>query len=335
MQEKQYSLFELNHHIKNIIKTGTDAAYWVRSEISEIKVNTNGHCYLELVEKDEKSDYPKARSRATIWASAFRMIRPYFESTAGTALSAGIKILVKVTVDFHEVYGLSLNIIDIEPSYTVGELALKKQEIISRLTEEGVIDMNRELEFPVLPKRIAVISSKTAAGYGDFADQLLNNAYGFKFHIKLIQAFMQGEEAESSVIEALETIHRHIDLFDIVAIIRGGGAQADLAYFNNYRIALHVAQFPLPVLTGIGHEQDDTVVDIVAHRRLKTPTAVAEFLVSCFIDTEEQLNLLAGELVRHVASGIDSGKKKIAGTGFSECAVFGLPSGLTALSALP
>ena len=310
------SLYELNQQIKSVIKNATEPAYWVFAEISELKINVSGHCYIELVEKDEKTENLKARSRATIWSSTFRMVSSYFESSAGIPLSPGIKIMVKVTVDFHEVYGLSLNIIDIEPSYTVGELARKKQEIISRLIQEGVFDMNRELDFPGLPKRIAVISSETAAGYGDFTDQLLNNEYDFQFHVKLFPAYMQGEDAENSIIHALENIHRYEDFFDIVVIIRGGGSQADLSCFNNYRLALHVVQFPLPVITGIGHEQDETIVDLVAHLQLKTPTAVAEYLISCFLDEFEQLNELTSRLVRQTNERVEKENARISQIGY-------------------
>ena len=300
MQSPQLSLFELTKKIKSIIQDGVEPAYWVIGEISEIKVNASGHCYIELIEKNEKTDYLKAKARATIWSTAYRMIRPYFETSTGTRLAAGIKVLVRVTVEFHEIYGLSLNIIDIEPAYTLGELARKKQEIINRLTEEGVIDMNRELEFPRLPKRIAVISSKTAAGYGDFKDQLLNNEYGFAYHIKLFPAIMQGDETEQSVIYALEQINHNESFFDVVVIIRGGGSQADLASFDNYRVALHMAQFPIPVITGIGHEQDETIADLVAHTSLKTPTAVAEFLISKYLDEDELLNEMTAEITEIV-----------------------------------
>ncbi len=310
------SLFELNRRIKNILKDGTEPAYWVFGEISELKINASGHCYIELVEKDEVTENLKARSRATIWSSAFRMISSYFESTASIPLSPGLKILVKVTVDFHELYGLSLNITDIEPSYTVGELARKKQEIIDRLIQEGVFDMNRELDFPRLPKRIAVISSETAAGYGDFTDQLLNNEYHFQFLVRLFPAYMQGDDAESSIISALESIHRYEDIFDAVVIIRGGGSQADLSCFNNYRLALHVAQFPLPVLTGIGHEQDETVVDMVAHTKLKTPTAVAEYLVSCFADEFDLLSDWIYRLVQHTEERIEKENSNISNLGY-------------------
>ncbi|MFO7655719.1 MAG: exodeoxyribonuclease VII large subunit [Bacteroidales bacterium] len=316
MRQDPLSLCELNLLIKNVIRQGLEPAYWVVGEISELKINASGHCYLELIEKNNKTDSLKARARATIWSSTFRMIKPYFESTTGTALSSGIKILVRATVEFHEIYGLSLNIIDIEPTFTIGELARQKQLIITRLTEEGVVDMNKYLEMPRLPRRIAVISSKTAAGFGDFTDQLQNNEYGFKFYLKLFPAFMQGEETEHSIISALEQIHRHDKYFDVAVIIRGGGSQADLASFNNYRLALHIAQFPMPVVTGIGHEQDETVCDIVAHTSLKTPTAVAEFLISKFLDEDEMLKemtiamsemvheKLAGESEKFIKTGI-------------------------------
>ena len=316
MHSEPFSLYELNQQIKGIIKNAAEPVYWVFAEISELKINASGHCYLELVEKDEKTEFLKARSRATIWSSTFRMIRAYFESTAGMELSPGMKVLVKVTIDFHEIYGLSLNIIDIEPSYTVGELARKKQEIINRLIEEGVVDMNRELDFPRLPKRIAVISSETAAGFGDFTDQLLNNEYHFRFHVRLFPAIMQGEDAENSIIHALENILRYEHLFDVVVIIRGGGSQADLSCFDNYRLALHVAQFPLPVLTGIGHEQDETVVDLVAHIQLKTPTAAAEYIISCFVNENEYINELAGQLIQLANEKVDKESDKISGMGF-------------------
>ncbi len=297
MNTEAISLFELNQHIKSIIKGNATFSYWIVAEIGDFKVNTSGHCYMELIEKDEKTDFLKAKAKATVWSSNYRIIKPYFETSTGTSLSTGIKIMVKVTVEFHELYGLSLNIIDIEPSFTVGELAMRKQEIINRLTDEGVIDMNKELEFPLLPKRIAVISSKTAAGYGDFINQLLTNPYQYKFHTKLFPAFMQGDEAEQSIISALERIHAYEHAFDLVVLIRGGGSKADLNCFDSYWLALHVSQFNLPILTGIGHEQDETIVDIVAHKKLKTPTAVAEYLISHFLEQDEYVNSLAVELL--------------------------------------
>ncbi|UCH14261.1 MAG: exodeoxyribonuclease VII large subunit [Bacteroidales bacterium] len=288
--KKHISLYELNQEVKKTLKNNLPEYYWVIGEISEIKVNNSGHCYLELVEKDELTDSLRAKARAIIWSSTFRMLQPYFETTTNIKLTKGIKVLVKAIAEFHELYGFSLNIIDIEPDYTIGELARTKQETIKRLVKEGVIEMNKSLPFPLLPQKIAVISSATAAGYGDFMNHIQNNPYNYKFYIRLFPAFMQGEEAETSIVEALDKIYKYEDFFDIVVIIRGGGSQADLSCFNNYWLSYNVAQFPLPVLTGIGHEQDESVVDIVAHTKLKTPTAVAEFLISVFQENENYIN---------------------------------------------
>ena len=302
MQQNSLTLLELNTEIKGILRDNTQKRYWVVGEISELKVNATGHCYLEMIQKDDNTDQIVARSRATIWAQTFRMIRPYFETTTGQAFTEGIGIMVRVSVEFHEVFGLSLSIHDIEPAFTLGELALRKQKIIDKLTREGVIDMNRELELPFLCQRIAIISSTTAAGYGDFVDQLKNNPYGFIFYLKLFPALMQGEEAERSIIEALNSIYRYESFFDAVVIIRGGGSQADLNCYNSYWLAYHITQFPLPVLTGIGHEQDDTVTDRVAHTRLKTPTAVAAFLTENLVQLEYVLNETVKEIIEGARS---------------------------------
>jgi exodeoxyribonuclease VII large subunit len=229
------------------------------------------------------------------------MLKPYFETTTQASFGPGIRIMVKVTVEFHELYGFSLNITDIEPSFTLGELALKKQQIIDRLVSEGVFEMNRKQSFPDVPKRIAVISSKTAAGYGDFVDQLEHNPFGYRFHIRLFQTVMQGDEAEHSIAQTFEDIFGQLSSFDAVVMIRGGGSQAELNCFNSYWIASHICQFPLPVLTGIGHERDETIADMVAHTRLKTPTAVAEFLVSKFRMADEQINELTDRLSDRLA----------------------------------
>ena len=305
MQADTLSLLELNDLIKGIIKSGTEKSYWIFGEISEIKVNYSGHCYLELIQKDKESDQIVARSRATIWSSTFRLLKPYFETTTGQPFMNGLAILVKTSVEFHEVYGLSLNILDIEPTFTVGELALQKQKVINRLTEEGVIGMNHELELPVLCQKIAVISSETAAGYGDFIDQLTRNAYGYKFYYKLFRAVMQGEEAEKSIIRAFDRIYQYESFFDAVVIIRGGGSQADLSCFNSYWLAYHITQFPIPILTGIGHEQDDSVADLVAHTRLKTPTAVAEFLVDHMAQAELLLHETVNDLIENTRNCLD------------------------------
>ncbi len=311
MKEKALSLLHLNKIIKNTLKESLPPTYWIIGEISEMTVNATGHCYLELVEKNSDTDLLIARARATIWASTFRMIEPYFRTTTGTSLKQGMKVLVRVSVEYHELYGLSLNIKDIDPGYTVGEMALKKQEIISRLINEGVVHMNKELKLPMLPKRIAVISSKTAAGYGDFMDQLHHNPFKYKFYTKLFPAFMQGDEAEKSITNALERIFQHENKFDVVIIIRGGGSQADLSCFDSYWLAYNVTQFPLPVLTGIGHEQDESVTDIVAHTKLKTPTAVAEFLIARFQQADELLLEMEESIVDLVSSFIQMEKEKL------------------------
>ncbi|MBN2522903.1 MAG: exodeoxyribonuclease VII large subunit [Bacteroidales bacterium] len=290
------SLLELNNTIKEVVDNNFAGSYWVTGEISELKINPTGHCYIELIQKAEMNDRIVARSRATIWVNTFRMIKPYFETTTNQSLSIGMGIMVKVSVEFHEVYGLSLNITDIEPAYTVGELALRKQKIVQQLDEEGVLHMNKELELPFLCQKIAVISSLTAAGYEDFHDQLVNNPFHFKFYLKLFPAIMQGEDAEKSIIEALEKVYHYESLFDAVVIIRGGGSKADLSCFDSYWLAYHITQFTLPVLTGIGHEQDDSVADLVAHSRFKTPTAVAAFLVDLFAGRYSELNRLQEEI---------------------------------------
>ena len=253
--------------------------YWVVAEINELQVNNAGHCFLELVEKDTASEKITAKARATIWAYHFRMLSPYFETISGQRLSVGLKVMLKASIEFHEIYGMSLNITDINPAFTIGDLALQRRAIIQQLMEEGVFGMNRELELPQAPQRIAVISSKTAAGYGDFVNQLHNNPYGYAFQHRLFQATMQGAEAEASIINALEDIFEIEERFDIVVLIRGGGSQSDLNCFNSYGLAACIAQFPLPVVTGIGHERDETIADMVACLPLKTPTAVAEFII--------------------------------------------------------
>lgn len=293
--EQRLTLSELNERIKNALLDAFPATVWVIGEISELKENRSGHCYLELIEKEK--DNIVARNRATIWSYTYRMLKPYFETTTGQPFIQGIKILVQASVEYHPAYGLSLNIRDIDPVYTLGDLALQRKEIIARLQQEGVFDMNRELELPLVPQRIAVISSKTAAGFQDFIHQLKNNEYGFVFYTRLFEAYMQGSEAAPSIIDALDRIFLMTDLFDVVVIIRGGGATADLSCFDNYELALHITQFPLPVITGIGHEKDDTIADMVAHTRMKTPTAVAEFIVSGAARFYERLLELEHELV--------------------------------------
>jgi exodeoxyribonuclease VII large subunit len=287
---ERLKLSELNGLVKKAISSNFAAPIWVIAEISELKSNRSGHCYLALIEKDENGDTVLAQARATIWSYTYRMLKPYFETTTGQQLVEGLKVLVSVSVEFHELYGYSLNIRDIDPTYTLGDMARRRLEIIARLKSDGVAEMNKELELPQVLQKIAVISSQTAAGYQDFVDQLVNNQQGYKFHVKLFPAIMQGNQAESSIIGALEQIYLYEGFFDAVVIIRGGGSQADLSCFDNYNLAYFITQFPLPVITGIGHEKDDSIVDLVAHTRLKTPTAVADFLIGSLFRFEQDLD---------------------------------------------
>jgi exodeoxyribonuclease VII large subunit len=283
------SLSELTGKVRQALKDSFRTPEWVVVEISDLKVNASGHCYLELIEKDSLNGKILARARGIIWAYSFRILKPYFETTTRHSLCAGLRVRMQVNVEFHEVYGFSLVIQDLDPTYTLGDLARHRAETIARLEKEGVINMNRELELTPVPQRLAIISSETAAGYEDFVDQINNNEQGFSFACHLFPALMQGEEAVSSILAALDSVNSHAACFDAVVIIRGGGSVAELSVFDDYWMACHVAQFPLPVLTGIGHEKDDSVVDLVAHTRLKTPTAVAEFLIDRVDSFESQL----------------------------------------------
>jgi exodeoxyribonuclease VII large subunit len=283
-------LYGLNCLIKQTLSKHLPGALWVIAEIVDIREARAGHCYLELVEKREGDDALIASSRATIWVNTYRVLAPAFEKATGKPLQNGMKVLVEVAVTFHELYGHSLNVKNIDPSFTLGELEQKKREVLAQLTRDGVIDMNRELPFPALPKSVAVISSPTAAGYQDFIDQLRGNAAGHAFYTCLFPALMQGAASAGSIIEALERVHEHLERFDVVVIIRGGGAQTDLSSFDSYDLAANVAQFPLPVITGIGHERDESIVDRVAYKNVKTPTAAAEFLLEAFRVAEAALD---------------------------------------------
>lgn len=277
---KEFSLLELNARVRDALQEALPERYWVRAEISEARIHPSGHCYLELIEKEESTGRTVAKARATIWATTFRLLRPWFEQSTGQLFTSGIKILVLVSPVFHELYGYSLTIHDIDPTYTLGDAARRRAAILQQLRDEGVADMNKELVWPPLPQRFAIISSPSAAGYGDFMNQLQNNPYGYRVYTALFPASMQGEQTERSIIEALDRIARHEELFDGVVIIRGGGATSDLNSFDSYPLAANVAQFPLPVITGIGHERDDTVIDLVANTRVKTPTAAAEWIIA-------------------------------------------------------
>ena len=287
------TLLELNGRVKSTLQFEMPDAYWVQAEISAISPSGQGHCYLELVQKDTTGRTFLAKAKANVWRNTWLKLKPYFEAETGESLKVGMKVLLQVTVTFHEVYGYSLVVLDIDPTYTMGDMARRRKEILDQLAKDGVIGLNRELEIPVLPQRIAVISSATAAGYGDFRNQLANNVYGFQFYVKLFQAAMQGDDVERSVIAALDAVAARMDDFDVVIIIRGGGAVSELSCFDSYNLAFNIANFPLPVITGIGHERDDTVADVVAHTKVKTPTAAAEFIINRVFDAAQVLETLA------------------------------------------
>lgn len=274
----QLTLFELNNLIKSQLETHLAPNYWVVAEISELRLNQKGHCYMELVEKE--NNFIQAKIRANIWSSTYRTLSGQFAQATGTPLKPGIKVLFNLSINFHEVYGLSLTVNDIDPNYTIGERSRLRDETIQRLQQEELIDKNKQLELPLVPQNIAIISSDSAAGYGDFMNQLEDNNRSYNFKTQLFTALMQGNEAVISIRTALKDIYESDMSFDVVVIIRGGGAKADLDSFDTYELARAISLFPLPVLTGIGHERDQTVADIVAHTSLKTPTAVAEFMIT-------------------------------------------------------
>lgn len=269
-------MLELNRMVRESIECEMPEEYWVEAELSECR-ETRGHCYMELIQKDELSATPVAKAPAKCWANKWLTIRPYFERITGQQLHAGMKVLLQVYPQFHEAYGFSWIVNDIDPTYTIGDMARKRQEIIKKLKDEGVFDLQKELRLPMFCQRIAVISSQTAAGYGDFCNQLADNPYGFKFETQLFPATMQGEGVEQSIINALERIY-DTD-YDCVVIIRGGGATSDMSGFNTLALAENVANFPIPIITGIGHERDESILDMVSHTRVKTPTAAAAFLI--------------------------------------------------------
>jgi len=300
------SLSELTSRIQETIRISFDTPVWIRAEISELRENPGGHCYLEFIEKDSASDALLAKTKATIWASTYRMLKPYFESSTGQTLRAGLNVLVAVSVEFHGVYGFSLNVRDIDPTFTIGEMAARRLKIIRQLEADGIVEMNKQLHLPELPQRLAIISSSTAAGYGDFCDQLKNDPSHFAFYTKLFPAIMQGDQAEASIISALEKVYEHIDLFDAVVIIRGGGATTDLACFDSYELALNCAQFPLPIIAGIGHQRDISILDMVAHTSVKTPTAAAEFLISALQQAENQVIDIIADIQSVIKNNIEN-----------------------------
>lgn len=309
--EEKISLLQLQERIKRGIEAAVPGAVWVTAEIGEINSHPSGHCYLDLVNYKDDGRGVAAKARGVIWSSTWRMLRPYFQSAAGVALSKGLNVLIKVQASFSSVYGLSLNVLDIDPSFTVGELELKRQQTIKRLKEEGCMEMNGLLELPALPRRIAVVSSPTAAGYRDFMKHLHNNEYGFGFFSELFVAQMQGDEAPDSIIAALEEIAGREGEFDVVVILRGGGAAMDLMCFDDYELAVNIAQFPLPVVTAIGHDHDYHIADMVSHTWLKTPTAAADFFVDIFMQQEQYLMHLFQRISLTLAQKISTERHRL------------------------
>lgn len=299
---KQYSLSELCQNIEEVLAEEFASTYWVRAEVASLSVR--GHCYMELVEKASTKNIA-AKVRATCWQQIYGILSPYFEAETGQKLSVGMQVLLEVEVSFHAVYGLSLNIVGIDPTFTLGDMARQRQETIQRLKDDGVMDMQSSLEIPSLPRRIAVISSADAAGYGDFCHQLENNSGGFQFRTQLFAAIMQGDQSAKSIIQSLQQIADEIDKWDIVVIVRGGGASTDLRNFDDYELASHCAQFPLPIIAGIGHTRDISIVDMVVHSSVKTPTAAAEWLINAMQQQADRIAELYTRLQRAIQHTIN------------------------------
>lgn len=292
---KQYSLLELCDCIDEALQSKLDETYWVRAEIASL--TERGHCYMELVEK-AKNNSIAAKVRATCWSHVYHLLAAYFANETGQMLSVGMQVLLQVEVSFHAVYGLSVNVVGIDPTFTLGDLARQRQQTIQRLQEEGVMDMQRSLKIATLPRRIAVVSASDAAGYGDFCHQLESNSGGFRFLTELYPAVMQGEQSPASIIRALGEIAERTDEYDVVVIVRGGGASTDLRNFDDYSLAFHCANFPLPIIAGVGHTRDVSVVDMVVHTSVKTPTAAAEWLINAMQEQAEKVGELYVRLQR-------------------------------------
>lgn len=308
--QKHLTLYELNGLVRKVIETTLTQEYWVEAELSECREN-HGHCYMELIEKDGASNTPVAKASAKCWRSTWMVIRPYFERITGQSLAKGMKVLLRVYPQFHEQYGFSWIVTDINPEFTLGDMARKRQEIIRQLKSEGVFDLQKELVIPMFAQNIAVISSATAAGYGDFCNQLSDNDYGFVFQTELFTAVMQGERVEESVIAALDRINDRIDDFDVVVIIRGGGGTADFSGFDTLALAENVANFPLPIITGIGHDRDECVLDMVSNTRVKTPTAAAALLIDNLARVYTFLQDAQNAIVNNIEHALDYEKMRL------------------------
>ena len=305
---EKYSLKELCDWIQEIVENDLPNHYWVCAEIASMSVR--GHCYMELVEKAENGILA-AKVRATCWNNVYNLLSAYFVQETGQSLHVGLQVMLEVSVEFHAVYGLSLNVWNIDPTYTLGDLAKQRQATIQQLTEDGVMDLQKALQIPSLPRRVAVISSADAAGYGDFCDQLKHNRFGFKFHVQLYPAVVQGDTAARSVVQALNSIAALEEEWDVVVIIRGGGASTDMSCFDDYNLASHCAQFPLPIIAGIGHTRDVSVVDMVVHTSVKTPTAAAEWLIERVAKQVERVGSLMLRLQRATQNAVSREKNRL------------------------
>ena len=310
-QHHHFSLLELNRLVRATIEDTLCEQYWLEAEIGQIGEN-NGHCYLEFIQKVEGHNTPVARAKAKCWRNVWGSVRPYFEHTTGQTLTLGMKVLVLVHPDFHEAFGFSWIVDDIDPRFTLGDMARRRQEIIRQLKAEGVFDLNRDLPLPLFTQRIAVISSSTAAGYGDFCRQLEENKRGFRFSVTLYESLMQGEGVERSIISALDKINAHIDDYDCVVIIRGGGATSDMSGFDSLLLAENVANFPLPVITGIGHDRDECILDMVSHTRVKTPTAAAAFLIDRLEQVARRIDDAAERITSYVQHRMEIEKIRLS-----------------------
>jgi len=305
------TLYQLNTLVKEVIEERLPNRYWVQGELSEGRAGYNGHFYGEMIQKDERTASIIAKARVTCWASMYAALSRTFHEATGETLRAGLTVMVEVSVSFHQQYGYSLTITNIDPSYTLGDMARRRQEILRQLEQDGILHDNQQLSLPLLTQRIAVISSATAAGYGDFCNQLLHNEYGFYFHLQLFPAIMQGQHVPETLIAALQQVAAESEQWDAVVIIRGGGSTSDLSDFDSYPLAACIAQMPLPVITGIGHERDETVLDYVAHTHLKTPTAVAAFLIERLAATSAHVDELSQRISRSVIERISREQQRI------------------------
>ncbi len=305
------SLLQLNKRLASLITVPATQDVWVTAELSDVAVR-GGHCYMELLQKDEERGTTVARARGIIWANVYPRIDAEFFVATGQRFATGIKVMVKASATMHPVYGISLVISAVNPEYTMGDLLRRRQEMLRRLQAEGILEMNRQLQWKDVPLRIAVISAPGAAGYGDFINQLYGNNMRLRFKTQLFPAIMQGERAPATIIVALERIASDMDNWDCVVLIRGGGATSDLVAFEDYELAANIAQFPLPVIIGIGHERDITILDYVANMRVKTPTAAAEWLVGRGSAALDTLRCIGADMLQAVSDKLSGCQSQLS-----------------------